>query len=264
MMPNRAFTMQRDRGLRWLPVLFVFMSFACAQSPSPDAGQATDFIIELEKDEAYRVGLNDAVERKITAKQLDKKVLLRGAIELLQTGGRVGGSDVAQFLGRLGDPSAIAPLVKAFDQANEGLRETICYALRRLNAKGEPTESALVKLRRSDPSCDVRVAAALALGRLADSDAVAAFDVALGSTKNDWVRNLSEEQLEKAGELRLPLPEQIYKEIDAKEYEELKAHLFRKVIRREIKKGDTLFFELVEKHVDGVPDFYYWYRVKVK
>jgi hypothetical protein len=253
--------------LRSLPFVLIFVSASCAKPValpglSQDAKQASALIEELENDRGTRLGIRGDVRSLIVAKNLNEKQLLRGALEMLQFAEPKERKKGIWFLGRLGDPSAIGPLVKALDQSDEDSREDICFALQWLDAKGEPAESALVKLRREDQSADVRVAAAVALERPTDPEAVAAYELGLRLTKKEWVRELCEDELEKQGKLQLPLSEEIYTEIDIKKYEDLKGYM-RITLRREITKGDTLFFEATLRRPDGLSALHDWYKVKV-
>jgi hypothetical protein len=253
--------------LRYIPVLLTLTQVACStpgttQPTSDDAKMARAFIEKVEKDPLYKMGFRDAVGSQIAAEPLDALVLLRGSLELLQRGTPEERRKSARFLGRLGSRSAILPLVKTLDDPDEELRETICYALQWLDAKGEPADSALVRLRREDPSVDVRVAAARTLNRPTDEETLAAYRLGLKSTRYGSVREICEDKLEKMGKLELPLPENVYTQISNEQYEEIKADRWYK-IRREVKKGDTIYFEAVERprHVPAITN---WFRVKLE
>ena|SRR5437867_6974584 len=253
--------------LRYILVVLALALVACSkptrsQPSSDEAKSARAFMEKMDKDRGYHLGMGDPIRREIANEKLDGKALLRGSIKLLQRAKPEERRKAARFLGRLGDRSAIVPLVKALDDQDQALRDEICYALQWLDAKGEPGESALVKLRREDPSIDVRVAAALALGRPKDKDAVAAFQLGLRSTKNGWVREICEDELEKMGKLELPLPEHVYTEIRKEEYQEIRADRRWYTVRRLIRKGDTIYFEAVE-HPRHAPQFPHWYRTKL-
>lgn len=209
--------------------------------------QALTFIKQLEKSPEYRMGIPDYVSQEMAAKHLDQATLLRGALEILQTGAKAERQQAARFLGRLRDQSALGPLVRALDDPNQDVRTTASYALLWLDAKGEPAESALAKLRRAWPAVGVRGAAAIALERHADPE-TAAFKLGLPADEC-WIR-----------EGRLLLPEETYKWIDSKESLDLG---MRDLVRRQVRKGDTLFFEVEEGHPDRIPTFHYWYRMKI-
>jgi hypothetical protein len=209
----------------------------------------------------YRLGVGDPVKRTIAAEGIDTKALLRGTIEILRQGAPDTGRTAARFLGRLGDQSAIVPLVGALDDPDAELREEACHALRALGANGEPAESALFKVCRTDPSTDVRVAAALAVKRPTDKDALTAFELGVRTTKDSWIREVCEDELEKQGKLDLPLPEGVYALITRKEFEIMKKR-FRSHVRRETKKGDTTYVELVESFPDAIPHQTHWFKFK--
>jgi hypothetical protein len=161
-------------------------------------------------------------------------------------------------LGDLGDKEAIVPLIKALGSQDCDLRVCICYALSSLKATGEPAESALVKIRRDDPNVDVRVAAAGTLGRPADPDAVAAFELGARTTKKKEVRETCEDELAELGKLKLPLPDEVYTEITELEY----VRINPKSVRREVRKGDNLYFEMRKGRPDGLPPECFWYKMK--
>jgi HEAT repeat protein len=222
---------------------------------------ANAFVAKMEKDVMYRLGGGDPVKRAITADGIDAEALLRGTIELLHEGTPDTRRTAARFLGRLGDASAIVPLVGALDDPDAELREEACHSLRALGTNGEPAESALFTICRTDPAIDVRVAAVLALKRPTDKDALAAFELGVRTTKNPWVREVCEEELEKLGKLHLPLPDAVYALLRQKEFEIMKKR-FRTDVRRKTKKGDTTYVELVESFPDAIPRQTHWFKFK--
>jgi len=108
------------------------------------------------------------------------------------------------------------------------------------------------------------VSAALILGRPKDKEAVAAFELGLRSTKQGWIREICEDELDKLGKLRLPLPEDVYTAISEEEYERFKERpSWRERVEREIKKGDTIYLEVVTQPAHA-PAFRDWFKVKLE
>jgi hypothetical protein len=141
------------------------------------------------------------------------------------------------------------------------VRESACYGLDWLHAKGELVEPKLVKLCREDPSPGVRVWAAVALRGSHAQDAIAAYQAGLKSTdRKIW--QLCEEELDKTGKLELPLPEHIYSKISPEEYRSMTASAVPR-IGREITKGGMTYFEHCEGGRDGIPVRTEWYQVKL-
>jgi hypothetical protein len=253
------------------PMFLLLMLAACnqpvalqppaVQPGSEDKQAARAFIARIERDQRYHMGMRvlEIVKTDGASEPLD--VIQRGCLELLQQGTPEERRRAARLLARLEDKSAIGPLVKTLNDSDEELRETICYALGWLQAKGEPAESVLTRLRKNDPSTAVRVAAAVTLGRPGDKDAVAAFELGLRSVNADYVRQRCEDELEKIGKLQLPLPEQVYTEISNDKYEEIKADHWYK-LQREIRKGDYIYFEAVEKPHHVSFTIVNWYRTR--
>jgi WD40 repeat protein len=220
---------------------------------------ARAFLERLHQDRSYRV--TDTVRDLPDKDSAERRLLMGGLLKILQRGTPDERQEMARVLGRIGDPSAIAPLVATLTDADKRLREESCYALEWLKATGEPAESVLVNLRRTDPEVDVRVAAASALGRPGDKEAVAAFELGARSTKSSsWVRDYCEDQLEKMGKLRLPLPDEVYGTIDRTGLERMMG--LRTHVRRKIRRGNYVYVEVVEGFPDGVPAQFHWYRMK--
>jgi HEAT repeat protein len=229
-------------------------------SPDDDIKMAREFIESMQKNQGYFLGLDGAVQNAIQKKRVDSKALLRGAIQLLKDGKEEERGKVAYFLGRLGDKEAVGPLVDVLADPNASLREDVCIALQWLHVKGEPAEPVLVRLRAEDPSLDVRVAAAFALGRPPDEKSIATFKEGIEFTKKPSVRSACEDELESIGRLELPLPEKVYVEINSGKY--IIGDPKRYVVQRKCKKGDTLYFEAA-KRIAHVPLDWQWYRVKL-
>src|SRR5262249_30997689 len=136
---------------------------AVPQPAHKDAECAAAFIDLIEKDQGYHLGVRPDIEKELAAANLELPDLLKGCIELLRHGSA---SDdrvkSARFLGRLGNPSAVKPLVESLGDPDERVREATCYALTLLPASAESAdEPVLLKLCRDDPSVAVRVAAAV-------------------------------------------------------------------------------------------------------
>jgi hypothetical protein len=208
------------------------------------------------------------VESELAAVHAGVQDLLKGCNELLQQGSVEEKKKAARFLARLGNPSAITPLIAALSDPEWSVREAACYALQWLDAEGDAVESNLVGLCREDPAIDVRVAAAVALGDSHHDEAVAAFKLGLKSTSltsvNSWFWMRCEDHLEKKGKLELPLPEQVYTEISQEQYREIKARngvgWYR--IKRETRQKDTIYLE-EEESDEHAPTLRRWYRTKV-
>lgn len=254
---------------RYMSFLVLFLPLACG-SPKSDQAPANPheidlarlFIEKMENDTGYRLGLNNFIQYTIDREKVDTKALLRGSIQLLKDGEEEERKKAAHFLGRLGDKGAVEPLVDVLTDPNESIRESACYGLQWLHVKGAPAEPLLVRLRAKDPSVDVRVAAAFALGRPPDEKSIAAFKEGIELTQNHSVRSSCENELESIGKLELPLPEKVYAEISRERYQEFLNDPRWYTIQRKRKKGDILYFEVVEnaRHVLLIPT---WYRVKL-
>lgn len=254
---------------RFIPFLIVLLPLSCGsprpnQSPTSldDVKLAREFIAKMQKDEGYRSGVDDAVQNEINREKVDNKALLRGSIQLIMDGKEEERKKAAHFLGRLGDKSAVGPLVDLLGDPKESLREDACYALQWLHVKGEPAESILVRLRAKDPSVDVRVAAAFALGRPPDQKSIAVFKEGIESTQDPWVRDSCEDELESIGKLELPLPEKVYTEITTGKYSLIIGDPRGYFVRRKCQKGNILYFEAA-KRVHHVPQPPNWYKVKL-
>jgi hypothetical protein len=217
----------------------------------------------MDKDRLYSLEPYQAIRRQIDRENVDEEALLRGSIGLLQDDSREWRRRAARFLGRLRDRSAIVPLVEALGDRDATLQEDICYTLQWFGGRGEPAESALIKLRREDPSVEVGVAAAVALCCRRDKDALAAFELGLGSTKRRSVREICERGLEQLGRLKPALPENAYTQISEEEYERIKGRRsWRDTVRHEIRRGDTIYLE-VDTQPAHRPPYRQWYRVVI-
>jgi hypothetical protein len=252
---------------RHIPFLLALFLTGCGKptltpaSPE-DVNLARAFLNNLESDTAIAEFRWEAIKNKIAEEHVDAEGLLRGAIKLLVAGEPKERRQATRLLGRLGDRRAVEPLVDILDDSDQELREEACYSLQWLHARGKLPEAALIRLRASDSSVDVRVAAALALDRPTDEDAIAAFKLGIELGSNDWAREICENQLEKMGMLELPLPEKIYTEISPAFYATIISHPDWFTVRRQCRKGDFLYFEAVERGVE-TPDRPWWYRVKI-
>ncbi len=254
-----------------LAVLLALAACGCREAapPSPNAAPpasadavqvAREFLQHLAEDPDYQLGVPGALTRRMTAERVPATTLARGLVGLLKEGTADEKCQSARTLGRLGDPAAIPPLVAALQDADEHLRAEACYALGGFRAPGESAPAALVSVRRSDPSVDVRVAAALALGRPEDPDAVAAFDLGARTTQSGPVREACEDALQGLRRLQLPLPDGVYEEVSVARYEEIKKDRWY-AIEREVKAGDRVYFETVE-HPPHARAIRSWYRTR--
>ncbi len=253
----------------FLLVLVFVTVFGCSQpisivaGPEPQTEAVLTVVKKIKSDRDYYSGLNTkrAIEKALLASNMDAATLLDGCINLLRQGTAKEKATIAEFLGRLGDPKAIEPLVAELDDPEVEVRRNACCALRWLNAKGEIVEPKLLKLCRLDPSPAVRVWAALALDGSHEQDAIAAYQAGLESIDRSlW--QLSEEELAKKRKLNLPLPEHIYTKISPKEYK-MMMDTGRPRFGRKIKHNDTLYFELYVGGNDGTPVRTEWYRVSL-
>jgi hypothetical protein len=102
---------------RYIPFLVLFLPLACGSPKSDqtkagpeDVTLAREFIESLQKDTAYRLGREDAVQNEIDRQKASAKALLRGSVELLRSGNPAERRQAARFLGRLGDKSAAVGL----------------------------------------------------------------------------------------------------------------------------------------------------------
>jgi hypothetical protein len=249
---------------RSIPLLLLLPLLGCSRhTEKADRETASSFIKELQSvpGHGWTFLSKDEIERQMAAKHVDPVALLQGSISLLQCGEAKARRKATRFLGRLGNPAAIGPLVQTLDDADAELREEACYALQWLQVNGEPAESVLLRLCHQDPSVEVRVAAALALGD-ARPEVIAALRLGLRS-KFPHLRLLAEDQLEERGKLELPLLDDAYEEISPDEYERIKkSSAFRK--RRKVQKGDTLYFEALEWVAPASRREPHWYRTKAK
>jgi hypothetical protein len=275
----------REATMRWrfIPFLVALALTACDKLSRPTAPggkvspprdeemrTAAAFIDRVEESRSYRMGIRPDMAKELAAARLDRATLLKGCIRLLQQGSPVEKKKSARFLGRVGDPSAIAPLVVALGDADEEVREEACYALGWLHAKGETVASALVRLCRHDRSIAVRVAAGVALAGAHDKDAVAAFELGLNTRKGgpagvdpyalESIWEICEDKLKERGKLRLPLPEHVYTDISQERYREIKADGFYWKQRETVKDG-TIYLEVVQR-VHHARLYREWYRVK--
>jgi hypothetical protein len=148
--------------------------------------------------------------------------------------------DAAYLLGYLKDVAARGMLSEAIDDADELVRVAVCTALGWIKP-GEVAEPSLTMMCRDDPSVEVRVAAAEALGR-DDDDAIAAYRLGLVG-KNEWLREKCEIVLERLGKLELPLPEEVYGPVSRQDYERW---LAAGKVERHVTKAGTIYFEIVE------------------
>jgi hypothetical protein len=192
---------------------------------------------------------------------MDAPTLLDGCIDILRRGTVLEKETVAEFLGQFGDSKAIVPLVAELDHPEAKVRRSVCYALSWLHAKGDLVGAKLVELCRNDPSPGVRVWAALALQGSHEKDALDAYQAGLESPDRSlW--QLCEEELERMGKLKLPLPEHIYAEIRLGEYKSMKAG-YGPRIWRETERNGTVYFECHEGGNDGIPIRYEWYQARL-
>jgi hypothetical protein len=248
-----------SRGLCGLALLLSAANPDAPGASRDDVTRAGAFIDRIERDPEYPLGILPDIRRELRAAQMEVAGLRRGCIGLLQQGTPTEKQRSAHFLGRLGDLTAVRPLVGALADPDEGVREAACYALAWLSAKGQTVESVLGRLCRKDPSVAVRVAAAVALGGANDEDAVAAFRLGLQST-DEGLWQVCEDELEKRGKLELPPPGHVYTEISHQRYREMKADRWYWV-QRETTKDGIIYLEVVERARCALL-YRSWYRTK--
>jgi hypothetical protein len=150
--------------------------------------------------------------------------------------------DAAYLLGYLRDSHASAALSTALADESIEVRLAACRAIGWLGPD-DASAGTLARVRRDDPSLDVRVAAAGALAELAHPDALTAFRLGL-SSRDERLREACELALEKAGELTLPLPESVYWGTSWNTYLECKD---RGRVVHEVKKDGYVYFETFER-----------------
>jgi HEAT repeat protein len=230
------------------------------QPAREEANRAAAFIASIEKDEAYRLGIRPEIENALAAAKLELHDLLKGCIELLRHGSASEKVQSARFLGRLGNPSVINPIVESLGDPDETVREAACYALQWLAATGKSVETPLARLCREDPSVAVRVAAAVALKNSNETDVVTAYQLGLKST-NSSLWQICEDELDKRGKLELPLPDHVYTEISQARYQQIKSDRWYWV-QRETTRNGTVYLEVVER-VHHVPLHRDWYKLKL-
>lgn len=223
-----------------------------------NAELASSFIDNFVKDPGYRMGVRFETEELARRAKMRSSDLLKGCIELLEKGTPEQREKSASFLGRFGDRSAIGPLTKSLTDKCDAVREASCYALQWLDANDENTRKSVLNLCRTDPAIAVRVGAALALDGFSADDEVAAFKAGLNANiPHIW--QICEDELEKKGNLELPLPEHVYRDISHQRYREIMADRRWYWIQRETTKDGRIYIEVVE-NVKGVPLRRNWYR----
>jgi hypothetical protein len=258
---------QFDHAVRWFALLITAASCSCrpaatdeGRSSPTDIELAEKMLKEISTEPRFRLGSSPGdIKNFIDASGADKGALNRGARELLKAGDAERRANGVILIGYLADKDAVPTILEAANDPDESVRACACQWLGWLGAKKGPAAPTLVRLRREDPSVKVRVAAALAIGRPEDSDAVEAFRKGL---LDPDTRDVSEDRLEAMGKLRLPLPDSCYGQISRAKLDKMRSneHFYR--ISRETRVGSTLYVETMEgPGVDGIPFSHRWYRV---
>ncbi len=226
------------------------------EEPRNDHKAVAALLGKIEADAGYRLGIRPDIEKDLATFKLDMLSLRTGLEHLVEHGSQTEKLQSVRLLGNLDNPASIDVLRSALADQDEAVRERACYALQRLKVKGGPAEETLARLCRKDSAIAVRVAAGAALGSTHDTDRVNAFESGLESTnKNVW--ETCEDELERMGKLRRPLPAHVYTEISKAKYQVMKADKWY-WIQRETRVKEVVYLEVVERvhHVVLRRDWY--------
>ncbi len=147
-------------------------------------------------------------------------------------------SRAALALGEIGNRIAVDPLIETLKKDPDALVR-LCVAQSFANMPDRRAVPVLVESLGKDRDEDVRRDAGVALGVIGGKEAIAALQRAL-LDKNDRVRMECEDALARLGSLSLPLPEQIYSDVDYAHYEQVRG---QKELKREVHKEGKIYFE---------------------
>jgi HEAT repeats len=260
---------------RLLPLLLALLLSACSSrsSPAPPRGDAklarAYLAIPEQVADTPRARKHEAnIWAELERRKIYPITLVEGCVELLEEGTADERKQAVHLLGRLGNRfgsirsgPVLQPLIRALNDPSTNVREEACYALRKVDESGRAAEQALLQVCRTDPSTDIRVIAAFGLPPGHETEVDVALDTGMRATNRFWLRQDCEDELDRRGKLRLPLPDRIYTNLTVEEYKRMRAYWSG--IRRKTVKDGVVYIEVdeIDHHVPALRE---WYRVTLR